>query len=688
MITFDTKISALTKVGKTTSRRLKKLDINNVWDLIWHLPRRYEDYSIIKNISDLKTNDHTTIKGRIELISSRRSRKKRMNLTECLLSDKSGSIKIIWFNQPYITKQLKNGDEIYISGKVDNDYYNLQFSNPMWEKTNANTIHTARIVPIYPSTNNITQKQIRFLIKQITPLFTTISEWLPIEILKQYDLIPLPEALKKIHWPNNTDDFAAAEKRLKFDELFIIQLIQEKNKSAISSQSAHPIIFQETKTKKLVKSLPFTLTDDQKKCAWEILIDIAKPNPMNRLLQGDVGSGKTVVAAIACLNTSFSGLQSVILAPTEILANQHWHTLQNTLKQFELNIGLLTRSSRQINTDATKITKPKIINKIAAGKLDIIIGTHALLQEKISFKNLGLIVIDEQHRFGVEQRAKLKDKTPKMLPHFLSMTATPIPRSLALTLYGDLNISIIKQKPPGRKKIITKVVSAIDREKAYDFIKNIIKQKQQVYVICPLIEESDKLGVKAATDEYAKLTKTIFPKNKIGLLHGKLKVAVKKEVMNKFKQGKIDILVSTSVIEVGVDIPNATVMIIEGADRFGLAQLHQFRGRIGRSDKQSYCFLFTDNKSQKTVDRLNALVNSDNGLDLAEYDMTQRGMGEIYGTRQSGLPDLKIASLTDLDLIKIAKQAARDIIKNSPDLSLYPLIKKEFELKYHKYHLE
>lgn len=689
MIQFDTKISELSRVGRATATKLKKLGLETAWDLLWHLPTRYEDFSKIKPIKDVKVNEIATVCGQVELIANRRSRLKKMNLTECLLTDATGSIKIIWFNQPYLAKQLASGDKIYVSGKIDDNYYTLQFANPHWEKASNDRLHTGRIVPIYPSTSGLTQKQLRFLIRQVTTLTNRLTEYLPAEVLRPYKLISLPRALKQIHWPENQSSYLQAVNRLKFDELLFIQLLQIKNRQELDNQAAPVINFNEKKTKELVASLPFTLTDDQRKCAWEILKNISKNNPMNRLLQGDVGSGKTVVAAIACLNCALSDLQAAILAPTEILANQHWQTLQQTLKPFNIKMGVLTRNQRQTNFDESKkITSKKMAKKLSGGEIKIVVGTHALLQEKIDFKNLGLIVVDEQHRFGVKQRAELKGKTPVLIPHFLSMTATPIPRTLALTLYGDLDISIIKEKPPGRKKIVTKIVANNNRQQAYEFIKEKINSKEQAFVICPLIDESDKLGIKAATSEYERLSKKIFPDLKIDLLHGRLKGKEKNSIMDKFKAQKTDILVATSVIEVGVDVPNATIMIIEGADRFGLAQLHQFRGRVGRSDKESYCFLFTDSLNPQTLSRLKAMTTSDDGLELAESDLNFRGAGEIYGTRQAGLPDLKIASLDDLGLIKQAKQAAQDLVKKSSDLSDYPQLKKEFEQKKQSFHLE
>lgn len=685
MFTLHTKISELPRVGSATANKLKKLGILTVENLIWHLPYRYEDFSNIKTIKDLKINEVATIKGTIEMISSRRARHRRMHLTECLVSDQTGSIKIIWFNQPYLSQYLKRGGDIYISGQTNDDYFTLQFVNPLWEHAEKQ-LHTGKIIPIYPSTQNLSQKQLRNLFNQIKFVPNTLEDYLPQKLLTSYKLLSLSQALTSIHWPQKKSDFLEATRRLQFDELFFIALTQEKNKLTREQMFASPIPFNQISTKQMVESLPFTLTSDQKIVTWEILKDIAKSKPMNRLLQGDVGSGKTVVAAIACLNTALAKKQSAILAPTEILAMQHYNTFIHTLKKFSLSIALLTRTNKIINNEKT--TKSELIKKLKNGKIDILIGTHAIIQEMVEFNTIGLLIVDEQHRFGVDQRHQLQTRHETTIPHFLSMTATPIPRTLALTVYGDLDISCIKTKPPGRKKIITKVVDESNRTLAYKFIDEKIKLGNQIFVICPLIEESDKLGVKAATQEYEKLSKKIFPKLKIGLLHGKLKALEKQTIMEQFKQKQIDILVSTSVIEVGIDVPNATIMMIEGADRFGLAQLHQFRGRVGRSDVQSYCLLFTDNNSQKTISRLQAMTKYDNGLKLAEYDLDLRGSGEIYGTRQSGFIDLKIATLNDLDLIQTTKQAAREILYASPQLNEYPLLRKELNHKQKNIHSE
>ncbi len=688
MLSFSTPVAKLNRIGKTTAARLKKLGIVTAADLLWHLPSYHDDLSQITPISQVKINKKVTIKARVELIANRRSKVKKMNLTEGLVRDETGSIKVIWFNQPFLTKQIKVGDELYLSGRVDDEFYTLQLTNPLWEKVKEDTIHTARIVPVYPTTSGLTQKQLRFLIKQVLPLAKEVDDYLPNQIRHQYKLMHLSDALFNIHWPDNLTKLSEARRRLKFDELFRLQLVQIKSKFDLKSQRAPRIPFLESATKELVNSLPFQLTNDQRKAAWEILQDLDRSVPMNRLLQGDVGSGKTVVAAIACLNCALNDFQAVMLAPTEILAFQHWQTLNKTLANFNIPLALFTRSHKLTTTSDKKLTKKELLRQIKEGEVKIIIGTHALLQEEVFFSNLGLIVIDEQHRFGVEQRKQLKDKTSDLLPHFLSMTATPIPRTLALTVYGDLDISIIRQKPPGRKEIITQIITPDKRQQAYNFIRDRVKQGEQVFVICPLIEESDKLGVKAAVSEWERLQQEVFPEFKVGLVHGKIKAKDKQEIMAKFKNKEIDILVATAVVEVGVDIPDATIMVIEGAQRFGLAQLHQFRGRVGRSDKQSYCFLFTDQFDSKTISRLKAMEQTNDGLKLAEFDLNIRGMGDLYGVRQSGMPSFKIASFQDLDIIKQARQAAQQVINESPDLALYPLLKKYFDTKIKQIHLE
>jgi len=693
MIDLNTSISKIYKVGEKTAKKFKKLGIETINDLIFYFPSRYDDLSKIIPIENLKPSETVTIEGKLELISNRRSPVKKKILTEALISDKTGSIKVIWFNQPFLTKILKAGDRVYLAGKVDFDYHGIQIINPFYEKiekfkNKKDTTHTARIVPVYPTTERLTSKQIRFLIKSVLPSVKQIKDWLPRDIIKKFNFFDLATTLEQIHFPDNNSKLERAIKRLKFEELFLIQLYIQKNKMEFQKSKAMPIKFFKGRTKYFVESLPFKLTDDQRKVSWEILKDLQRSKPMNRLLEGDVGSGKTIVATILMFNIALNNMQVVLMAPTEILAKQHFNKITKFLRDFNFKIALLTRSGKMIND--SKISKNRLLEEIKNGDVNIIIGTHALIQEDVEFKSLVLAIIDEQHRFGVRQRKSLKDKSGNgsNVPHLLSMTATPIPRSLALTLYGDLDLSIIRQMPKGRRKIITKIVGQNNRKKAYEFVRKEVKKGRQVFVICPLIDESDKLGVKSVKAEYKKLTADIFPNLKIGLLHGKLKAAEKNKTMSDFLANKINILVSTSVVEVGVDVPNATIMIIEGTDRFGLAQLHQFRGRVGRSELQSYCLLFTDSKSPKTLNRLRALVASNDGFELAEKDLEIRGPGEVYGTKQAGLPDLKIASLTDFYLIKQAQYWAVKILENDLELIKYSELAKRLNKFESFIHLE
>lgn len=690
MYNLNTPIENLTRVGKTTAGRLKRLDLNTVSDLLHYFPFRYEDYSQIVAIKDLRPNQTVTIKGRISLIENRRAHRRRMTITEALIEDESGSIKVIWFNQPFLTKTLRPGDKVFIAGTVSFDKLSLQFVSPAYEKISGNdSINTAKIVPIYSLTSNLTQKQLRFLVSQALQTLPLVKEWLPQDILEKNKLMPLNQALAEIHFPHNIEIEEQARRRFKFEELFLIQLQSQMLRQYLTQSKAPQISFKEKEIKSFVASLPYMLTADQKKAAWQILLDLEKSLPANRLLEGDVGSGKTIVAAIAILNTVLNNFQAVLMAPTEILAKQHFASIKKLLEPFKIKIALLT-SSDKIIADGTQLetNKAEVLKQIKSGKVGLIMGTHALIQDEVEYENLGLVIVDEQHRFGVEQRKMLKDKNKNDLtPHFISMTATPIPRSLALILYGDLDLSLIKEMPKGRKKIITRIIEESQRHKAYQFIQDEVKKGRQVFVICPLIDPSDKLGIKSVTAEFKKLDKEVFPDLKIGLLHGKLKSVEKEKVMTDFKNNELNILVSTSVVEVGIDIPNATIMMIEGADRFGLAQLHQFRGRVGRGEYQSYCFLFTDNNSLKTRERLEAMVKSNDGFALAEADLQLRGPGEVFGTRQSGLPELQVASLTDLELINLTKEEAREFFTNCK-LEDFPLIKNQMGQRGFTEHLE
>jgi ATP-dependent DNA helicase RecG len=680
MINLDSKISELNRVGTATSKLLDKLGLKSVQDLLFYFPFRYDDFSKNLKIIDLVKGESANINGVIELIQNRKSFKRRLYITEALIKDETETIKVIWFNQAFLTRTLKVGDRISLSGLVSENNGQLAFISPQYEKIyDDNLVNTQGLVPNYHSTENLGQKQIRYLIKQVIGLSNKLTDWLPLEIKQKKVLIDLSTALYQIHFPESEEEVDQARYRLAYNEIFLLTIKAQLIKKELKKRLAPKIIFQEKLTKEFVDSLPFKLSAAQKKSAWEILQDLEKPNPMNRLLEGDVGSGKTLVAIMAILNTALNKKQSALMVPTGILATQHYNSLSRILAPYNFRIGLLTGTKKPADYK----------------DLDIIIGTHALIQDKIQFDNLALVVVDEQHRFGVEQRQKLLNNTSNstkvLTPHFLSMTATPIPRSLALTLYGDLDLSIIDELPIGRKKIITKLVKENNRSLAYEFIRREIKNGRQAYVICPLIDESDRAGVKSVKAEHLKLDQDIFPELSVGLLHGKMKNKEKEIVMQDFLAGKISVIVATSLIEVGIDVPNATIMIIEGADHFGLAQLHQFRGRIGRSDIQSYCFLFPSREeisNEKTLERLEALTKYNDGFTLAKIDLKLRGAGEIYGLVQSGWPELQIASVLDYKIIKEVKEETESLLKKDPELKNYPLLKNKLASWRHQTHLE
>ena len=687
---LKTNIKFLNRVGETTAKRLNKIGIKTIEDLLYFFPFRYDDYSQTKLIVNAKPGGLVNISGQIEMIQNKKSLRKKMSITEALVSDESASIKIIWFNQAFIVKNLKIGDQISLSGKVDDDYGTLIMKSPSYEKiTNNKNIHTQGLVPIYHSTANISQKQIRFLIDAVIKYSHLLENIVPEKVLNELKLEKIEKSIHRIHFPKNINEINSAQKRLAFDELFIVQLKSLILKKSLLNKKASELQFFEEETKKFVNNIGFDLTTSQRKTSWEIINDIGKNTPMSRLLEGDVGSGKTVVASIAILNCFLNKKQSAFMVPTEILAEQHSKTLSRLFRHTNINIALISRSKHLLNNE--EISKNIILEKIKNGEIDLIIGTHSLIQKSIQYNNLSFIVIDEQHRFGVEQRKTLLEKSGLNLnfsPHFLSMTATPIPRSLALSIYGDLDISIINEMPKNRLPIITKLVIKNKENDLYNFIRKEIKKGRQAFVVCPLIDISDKLGLKSVTEVYEKLNKDIFPDLEIEILHGKLKSADKKEIMQKFSDNKINILISTSVIEVGIDIPNASIMLIEGADRFGLSQLHQFRGRVGRGVHQSYCFLSSDSKSDKTKERLGAMEKHNNGFELSKIDLKMRGPGEFYGTSQKGFPELKIATLFDYELIKLARIEVMKILEDSPDLEKYPILAKNFAKFEQNIHLE
>jgi len=556
--------------------------------------------------------------------------------------------------------------------------------------------HTGRIIPIYPETERLSSKWLRFVVRSLlTELSRQFEDPLPQKTIEEYDLLPFQKAIWQIHFPDSFELAQKAQERFSFESLFFLSLWALRERAKLNKETAFGIPLNLELMQKLVKSLPFKLTDAQKKAGWQILKDLEKPKPMNRLLEGDVGSGKTVVAALAALNAIKSGHQAVFMAPTEILAKQHFKTINELLADFKLDIGLLTGKedkfiSKKLRNQTIEVSRQKLLEKVKQNQIDLLIGTHALIQDQVKFNNLGLVILDEQHRFGIEQRARLCQGYggQAKLPHLLSMTATPIPRTLALTIYGDLDLSLIDQLPKGRKKIITKVIQPAERNNVYGFIRKEVKKGRQVFVICPRIEESGPLETKAVVKEYAELSEKVFPDLRVAMLHGKMPGKEKERTMRDFKNKKTDVLVSTSVVEVGVDVPNATVMMIEGAERFGLAQLHQFRGRVGRARYQSYCFLLTDSPAKKTRQRLKALITCENGFELAEKDLAIRGPGDFIGTRQWGIPDSAMHSLGNAFLVEKVRKAAKEVLEEDPELKKFPALREKLKTFKEKIHLE
>jgi ATP-dependent DNA helicase RecG len=708
MIKLSVPLSEIRGIGPRFLTKLKNLGLKDVRDLLRHFPNRYEDFSQIYKISELGSNQEATIQGKIVEVTSRRTWRRHMVLVEALVGDETGSIRVIWFNQPYIKNVLRPGRLANFSGKVTYGEGSLYISNPTYELITEGfeeeTKHTGRIVPIYPETRGLTSKGLRFLIKPILDEIGEIPEPVPEEILKKKDLPEVNVALKNIHFPATLDDALLAKKRFAFEDLFFFQLHNVSEKLRLAREKSKAVEADIEKTKELIGRLPFELTGSQEKSLREILKDLKQTKPMNRLLQGDVGSGKTIVAALAAILAAKAGYQAAFMAPTEILARQHYKTVFKFFPEFEGGAALLTSGEAKANYGhnlETVLKKPALTKEIEEGKIKIAIGTHALIQKSVEFKNLALVIVDEQHRFGVEQRKSLISKSKGfsgLVPHFLSMSATPIPRTLSLTLFGDLDISLITELPKNRKEIITKAVLPENRDKAYAFIRGQVKKGRQVFVICPRIEPNEesriknnelgKLEIKTVKEEYEKLSKKVFPDLRVAMLHGKMKAKEKEQIMNDFAEKKSDILVSTSVVEVGVDIPNASIMMIEGAERFGLAQLYQFRGRVGRGEHQSFCFLFTDSSSKNTALRLKSIVEAKNGFELAEYDLKLRGPGEFLGTTQTGMPDIAMKALQNPELVKDARETAVDILKKDSSIKNFPLLAKRLEQFKKEIHLE
>jgi ATP-dependent DNA helicase RecG len=691
---LSTRLDTLPTVKKAHWYALKRLGIESVADLFHHFPSRYEDYSVVTPIAALVPDSKATISGTVRIIEAKRSFRKHLLVTEAVIEDESGTLRAIWFNQRFITETVRSGAALRLSGKVTQDRNGIVMTSPSFERAERSATHTGRLVPIYPETTGLTSKFLRWQIATLFKRIPVFPDPLPPTLLADLHLPDLRTAFAYAHFPKNEKHILLAKKRFAFEDI-LLQLKSLELRDALAGSHAMSIPGAERVGHDFSAALPFPLTGAQEKAIHDLLTDLAKDRPMNRLLNGDVGSGKTAVAATAMAAVAESGAQSAFLAPTEVLARQHAETLGRLFAPFRKNIALLTGSGALLG--GKELSRAALRSAIEAGIPDIVVGTHALLEEKVRFHRLALVVVDEQHRFGVSQRGKLQELTfesadgsSETVPHFLSLTATPIPRTLALTLFGNLDLSLLDEMPKERKPIVTKVAADdVARKKVYAFIEKELEKGRQAFVILPLVETSKALEeVRAATAEHARLATEIFPDRKVGLLHGRMKPREKEAVMRDFRDKALDILVSTAVIEVGVDVPNATVMLIEGAERFGLSQLHQFRGRVGRGNEQSFCFLFPSDGKSPESERLRALEKHASGFELAEIDLSLRGPGAFLGTRQSGLPDLAMEHLTNVKLIRIAREKAADLLAADPTLTGHPLLRKALQTFEERIHLE
>jgi ATP-dependent DNA helicase RecG len=740
-VNIETNLADLPRMNVSYALRLKNMGLQKVRDLLFYFPTRYEDFSSIKNIKDLKIGEITTISGTIQSVRNLRTFRYR-TLTQAIIEQGGFFLRLVWFGQPYLIKILKPGEKINASGKVSGDKNGILMYHPSFEiiSGKSSLSQTGRIVPVYPETKGVSSKWIRKKVNSLFYLAKNIPETLPQKTIKEYHLPKIDVAIQNIHFPSNSKSCEAAQKRFAFEKMLEIQLRILKDRQNLEKEKSKALKIHLNEVKKFIQKLPFALTQDQKRIVWEILQNTSKGAPMNRLIEGDVGSGKTIVAAIVAFNTALEKKQVALMAPTEILARQHFESFIKLFSRENISLALLTSSEKiaidlgnkdpeiyshtlkAINTKDEGLKKPHqltneqdcvykkgvgIYKIIKEGKIDIVIGTHALIQEGLEFQDLALAIIDEQHRFGIKQRKALRVKSGLgKIPHLLSLSATPIPRTLAIAFYGDLDISQLREMPLGRKKIITKIILPKDRQKAYEFLREKLKENQQAFVICPRIElggqenlkntgvfserpilrqvltqQKLNLGseIKAVKEEFENLSKNIFPEFKCAMLHGKMKPDEKNKIMQDFKSNKIQVLISTSIVEVGMDVPNATLMIIESAERFGLAQLHQIRGRVGRSEKQSFCFVFTNSIDKEALDRLEALVKSHSGFELAEYDLKLRGPGQFIGEKQSGLPDFAMSSLANLKMVNAAKKTAEEMLAQDPELKNYPQFREKMD---------
>jgi ATP-dependent DNA helicase RecG len=659
-------VTRIPGVGESRKEQLKALGVNTVRDLLYLVPRRHEDYSRLSPISSLGYNREYTVRGRVTEIHEQRTRNGRSMIT-VTISDQSGSMPVIFFN-PYVLRQIDPGVEIAVSGKVERQRRQPVIRNPEWELLEGESLHTGRLVPFYPLTRGLFQKQVRNLTRRaLDAARDHIEDPLSAAVRERNDLCDLATALEALHYPRTATEHRQARARLAFDEFLVLQIGLLRRKAEWQSQIGQSFTVDDEQIAFFTGSLPFQLTSAQQIALQEVIADLRSEKPMSRLLQGDVGSGKTVVAAAAAYAVINAGAQVAVLAPTEILAEQHERTFNQIFRQLPSD----QRPSVALLTGSTPSAQRREIDEaLTNDELNLLVGTHALLEEHVEFQRLGLAVIDEQHRFGVRQRARLRSKG--MNPDILVMTATPIPRSLALVMHGDLDVSIIDEMPPGRQPIVTRRTTGTKRRQVYDFVRSQVSQGRQAFIIYPLVEESDNLDVKAATTEAERLNKEVFPDLRVGLLHGRMRPGEKDKVMTAFRDHEIDILVATSVVEVGIDVPNATVMVIEGAERFGLSQLHQFRGRVGRGAAQSYCILVASDDADggNSQRRLDAIVETQDGFRLAEIDLELRGPGEFFGTRQSGIPELEFAVLGDMITLHAARTEAQRILDIDRDLEL------------------
>ncbi|MEK7682443.1 MAG: ATP-dependent DNA helicase RecG [Chloroflexota bacterium] len=660
---LDAQLTTVPGIGPKSGHTLQKLGLETLGDLLWHLPSRYDDYSQLKTINRLWYGEEVTVIGTVEQVSVRTVRGGKMKLVEATIGDGTGSIGVTWFNQAWIASRLKPGEAVVLSGRVDQYLGRLTMNGPEWEPLESEQVHTNRIVPVYPLTAGITAKWLRRVINSVvTRVATRIPDPLPATVLGETGLLPLGTALRQVHFPDSWDQLKQAQRRLAFDELLYLQLGVLRQKQGWVELESEPFVIDQAWQERFLSKLPFQLTDSQHRALQQVRDDLAKPHPMNRLLQGDVGSGKTVIAAAAIGIAASHGAQSALMAPTGILAEQHFSTLRELMPQAT---GLPAERIELLLGSTPDPEKASIRDRLQSGDVLLVIGTHALLEEPINFARLGLAVIDEQHRFGVAQRAALRSKGTG--PHLIVITATPIPRSLALTLYGDLDLTVIDELPPSRLPIETRVLRPIERSRAHNFIRGQLEAGRQAFVIYPLVEGSDHVQASAAVDEHRRLQDSVFPEFQVGLLHGRLKPEEKEHAMEAFRAGELQVLVSTSVIEVGIDVPNATVILIEGANRFGLAQLHQFRGRVGRGPYSSHCLLIPESDSEVENERLKAMEQTSDGFKLSELDLEQRGAGDLLGTRQSGFK-LRAARLTDIRLIEKARAQAIRLYERDPQL--------------------